>query len=199
MAFSHRTLPRLAPVVPRLSCFSCRRRVTTAAQSRKEGDISSVFVSLSGGPAPVLPSRFSDVKRQLIQGREDKLIASWERLLAALQRETKVVGERGSAIIPSVHYHELPAQLETLQKELKERGVAIIRGVVPKDEARAYKEDVERYVRENPSTKGNVIKSRSRQIKQRPTPSLQRSLLMIRKYSSSTGHPPRSGLARTQI
>ncbi len=128
------------------------RNLTT---SKKEGDISSVFASLSGkAPAP-LPARFADVKRKLIQGREQKIRKSWDRLLKALEKQVKQVEELGSAIIPSVRYDELHDKLPEFQKDLKERGAGVIRGVIPQDEARAYKSDLEEYIKANPSTRGD--------------------------------------------
>jgi len=130
------------------------RTVTTAVTSKKEGDISSVFASLSGkAPAP-LPTRFADVKRKLIQGREEAITASWKRLLRALENETRKIEELGSAIIPSIQYSELNDKLSKFQEALKVRGAGVVRGVVPQEEARAYKNDLEEYIKANPSTKG---------------------------------------------
>jgi hypothetical protein len=43
--------------------------------------------------------------------------------------------------------------------------VAVIRGVIPEDEARSYKFEIEEYARQNPQTRG------------KPSPSPQRTLL----------------------
>jgi hypothetical protein len=131
------------------------RTLATAAASKKEGDISSVFASLSGSAPIPLPPRFADAKRKLIQGRGKAITASWKRLLEALQKEVKTVEKLGSAIIPSIQYGELHDKLPEFSKDLKKRGAGVIRGVVPQDEARAYKTDLEEYIKANPSTKGN--------------------------------------------
>ena len=131
------------------------RPLTTAAvASKKEGDISSVFASLSGKPLVPLPPRFADLKRKLIQGREQEISQSWERLLKALEKQVKQVEKLQSAIIPSIQYNELQDKFLGFQKDLRERGVGVIRGVIPEDEARAYKNDLEEYIKANPSTKG---------------------------------------------
>jgi hypothetical protein len=39
-------------------------------------------------------------------------------------------------------------------EEIRKRGVVVVKGVVPEVEARAYKGEVEEYVRKNPWTKG---------------------------------------------
>ena len=131
-----------------------RRAMATVKQTKKEGDISSVFVSLSGNAPEPLPARFAHVKRTLIEGREEQVKASWIRLLRTLQKKTAEVERLGSAIIPSVKFDEIHATFPTFQKALKETGVGVIRGVVPQEVARSYKDDVERYIKDNPSTKG---------------------------------------------
>lgn len=134
------------------------RSLATAAKSvsrpKKEGDISSVFVSLSGGQAPQLSQRFADLKNHLIRGDESKLSASWQRLLSQLVTQNEQVRTAGPAIVPSIHYDELAQSPTKFAKQVKDRGVAVIRGVVPEDEARSYKSEVEEYVRQNPWTKG---------------------------------------------
>lgn len=152
MAPFSRTLARPLQACARI--IANTRTVTAAVASKKEGDISSVFASLSGkAPAP-LPARFAIVKRKLIQGCEREISESWERLLKALEKQVKQIEELRSAIIPSVKYEELNDKFSDFQKDLKERGAGVIRGVIPQDEARAYKNDLEDYIKANPSTKG---------------------------------------------
>ena len=50
--------------------------------------------------------------------------------------------------------NDLDEDLSSLKEEIRVRGVAVIRGVVPEDEARAYKGRIEEYIRNNPHTKG---------------------------------------------
>lgn len=143
---------RLATTIP-----SAQRTMMMGAQAhqpKKEGDISSVFVSLSGADRPPLPDRFRLIKNSLVAGREDKVIASWNRLLEALRRENELIASRGSAVIPTIEFKDLERDIEKLKPEIQKRGAAVIRGVVPEAEARGYKSEVEEYVKKNPSTKG---------------------------------------------
>tara|TARA_R110002060_G_scaffold11960_2_gene17199 strand:- start:1106 stop:1600 length:495 start_codon:yes stop_codon:yes gene_type:complete len=132
------------------------RHVSTqsVSQSKAEGDISAVFPSLSGLVMEPLPERFTDIKRQLIHGNEERVTESWQRLLKQLASENEIVKQRGPDIIPQIEFEELANAPSDFIREVKKRGVAVIKGVVPESEARAYKSEVEEYVKRNPSTKG---------------------------------------------
>jgi Protein of unknown function (DUF1479) len=131
------------------------RKLTTQTKSKKEGDISSVFVSLSGAANSQLPDRFAKIKQDLLNGREDRVEASWKRLLEKLAVEKADVAEKGPNIIPQIDFKDLSTfPAKSFRKSLKKRGVAVIRGVIPEDEARSYKAQTEDYIRDNPWTKG---------------------------------------------
>lgn len=133
------------------------RSMTTQAQpklQRKEGDISSVFVSLSGVKPEPLPERFANIKRQLIRGHEERLSASWQKLLKQLATENETVKRQGPGIIPQIQFNDLGNASKGFIAETKKRGVAVIKGVIPEEEARGYKTEVEEYVKLNPWTKG---------------------------------------------
>ncbi|KAL2128147.1 hypothetical protein VTI74DRAFT_9607 [Chaetomium olivicolor] len=128
--------------------------MNAAPVSKAEGDISDTFASLSGRKAQPLPDRFRDLKLRLISGHEDAVVASWKRLLSTLREQNDVIARTGPAIIPSVRFSHLQEDLQSLRSEIKKRGVAVIRGVIPEDEARAYKFEIEEYARQNPQTRG---------------------------------------------
>ncbi|MCJ1250967.1 hypothetical protein MMC30_008197 [Trapelia coarctata] len=129
-----------------------KRSVATAA-AKKEGDISSVFVSLSGAAPKPLPPRFASIKTQLIAGHEEEVRDSWVRLLKALREETKVIEESGNAVIPQINYKDIDKPSEGFSRQHKDRGVALVRGVVSEDQAIQWKKDIQDYVRRNPHTK----------------------------------------------
>lgn len=134
--------------------FLQRRTATSEAAPKDEGDISSVFRSLSGSDeSEKLPQRFADIKRGLVTDR-DALHASWDRLLRRLKHETETVKLQGSACIPQINYADIHRAPEDFHAALRKRGVAVVRQVVPELEARAFKEETERYVAANPSTRG---------------------------------------------
>lgn len=142
---------------PRSSTILLRRSMTTASPSaatKKEGDISDSFVSLSGGDQPPLPDRFRELKCDLVRGREREISDSWFRLLRELRKENELIAQKGSDIVPQVEYADLEGGIEHLKGEIKKRGALVVRGVVPEAEARGYKEEIEEYVKKNPSTRG---------------------------------------------
>ncbi|KAF4951888.1 hypothetical protein FSARC_12794 [Fusarium sarcochroum] len=113
-----------------------KRHMTAAAQaSKREGDISDAFTSLSGAKREPLPDRFRQLKVDLVNGREKQVVESWKRLLRELKKENEIVAKKGPA------------------EEIRKRGAVVVKGVIPEAEARAYKDEVEEYVRKNPSTR----------------------------------------------
>lgn len=74
----------------------CRRAASTL--TKEAGDISSVFPSLSGKQAEPLPPRFGELKKSLIRGNEDAIVASWQRLMASLRREIDEIRSKGSKV-----------------------------------------------------------------------------------------------------
>nr|POF12274.1 uncharacterized protein ybiu [Quercus suber] len=137
-----------------LGCRTITTSLSRRGAAKKEGDISSVFVSLSGnGAAPKLAERFAMIKSGLVDGNEEKLTASWIRLLERLAKENELVKAKGPAIIPQIDFSDLDKVTPEQMAEVRHRGTAVIRGVVPEHEARAYKSEIEEYVRANPWTK----------------------------------------------
>ncbi|KAK4224104.1 hypothetical protein QBC38DRAFT_371798 [Podospora fimiseda] len=129
--------------------------MTSIPSNKREGDISDSFASLSGKPSSPLPDRFRQLKISLAKSHETSIITSWSRLLQTLRRENDLISRSGPSIIPSIPYSSnLISDLHSHKSEIQKRGVAVIHGVIPEDEARAYKFEVEEYVRQNPQTKG---------------------------------------------
>lgn len=123
---------------------------------RKEGDISSVFRSLSGGEDVPLPPRFADVKRSILErgSSRDAVQASWNRLLEQLRHETEIIKANKTTIIPEIQFSDISKPSAEFDEAFRKRGVAVVRQVVPENEARGYKEEAQKYIAANPSTKG---------------------------------------------
>ena len=131
-----------------------RRKMASHAKVKREGDISSVFNSLSGMKTQPLNESFGILKKQLIAGHEKEVEASWKRLLKRLAVEIEIVAQKGTLAVPQIDIKDIPMTSKAFEEELKFRGVGVIKGVIPRDEARAYKSEVEDYVKANPWTKG---------------------------------------------
>lgn len=127
-----------------------------SSQGKREGDISDSFASLSGLHSTPLPDRYRQLKLSLVADHDEaQIVASWRRLLDVLRTENDIIARLGPDVIPSLRFSHLDEDLKHQRAELKKRGVAVVRGVIPRDEARAYKDQVEAYVAQNKdATKG---------------------------------------------
>ncbi|PNH28634.1 hypothetical protein VD0004_g441 [Verticillium dahliae] len=108
-------------------------------------------VSFYGNEPIPLPSRFAGVKRRLITGHEAAVEASWRRLLVALAREIDEIQRRGAELIPTIHFNDIndPVRVDAFAHRLKRYGVAVIRGVVPEDEAKEWVQETREYLDTN--------------------------------------------------
>jgi len=134
---------------------------TAAPQPRKripklEGDISSVFASLAGDKTDELPSRFAELKREIIGEHGDAILASWKRLIPVVEEKVREANERGPSIFPEVQFSDIqrnnidPAMID----RIKQTGVCIVRNAIPKNEIIEILADVRKYIKDNPTTKG---------------------------------------------
>ena len=131
------------------------RTAATQAQKRA-GDISDAFVSLSGHKFEPLTPEYADLKGRLIRGHETEVRDSWERLLRYLREEIPLIVELGSKVIPEIDFKDVDHAPEAFSNELRKRGVAVVRGVIPEQEALQWKEELREYILQNPQTKGRT-------------------------------------------
>ncbi|KAK4503727.1 hypothetical protein PRZ48_004642 [Zasmidium cellare] len=128
------------------------RNAGTTTQKR-EGDISDAFASLSGLTFKPLEPRFAELKAQMIAGNEEGLYDSWNRLLASLREEIPLIAEKGPTIVPEIDFKDIDNASEEFKAEHRKRGVAVIRNVVPEQEALVMKKELREYLEANPWTK----------------------------------------------
>lgn len=105
-----------------------------------------------------LPKRFAQVKADLVSSNETAVAESWTRLLKQLRQEVAAIAEAKCTVIPTIDFQDLeaPATRNTFLDDLKHRGAAVIRNVVPEDEARAMKRDLDTYIADNPHTRASA-------------------------------------------
>jgi hypothetical protein len=129
------------------------RNAATSTQSKREGDISDAFASLSGMQFKQLDPRFAEIKQNLVVGHEEALHASWNRLLASLREEIPLIREQKSKVIPEIDFKDIDAASPEFRAEHKKRGVAVIRNVLPEQEVLHLKQELREYIASNPHTK----------------------------------------------
>ena len=134
-------------------------QISATPSSKSTGDISSVFPSLTDNVASPLPPRFAALKARLIAGHEDRLRAGWHELLESLKRDKEIIRTWGGALIPEIQYRDIddPQKRTKFRDSLRQRGVAVIRGVVSEREALDWKELLFRYIKTNPQVRGRLL------------------------------------------
>lgn len=106
---------------------------------------------------PSLPKRFAQVKADLVSSNETAIAESWSRLLTQLRHEVAAIAEAKSPVIPTIDFQDLdaPVRRDAFLEDLKVRGSAVIRNVVPEDEALAMKRDLDTYIADNPHSRSS--------------------------------------------
>jgi hypothetical protein len=163
--------------------FATQLRTAATQSQKRAGDISDAFASLSGQEFKPLTPEYADLKGRLIKGRENEVRESWERLLRELREEIPLIVELGSKVIPEINFKDIDNAPETFNSELRKRGVAVVRDVVPENEALQWKEDLREYIRQNPQTKGRNVHYNA----EIQTNHVQHFLPITLKSSSCTG------------
>ena len=132
-----------------------KRTAATGATStsKKEGDISDAFASLSGMDFKPLDSRFASLKSRLVAGNEEALHASWNRLLASLREEIPLIASLGPRIVPEIDFRDIDNASPEFRAEHRKRGVAVIRNVLPEQEALDLKQELREYIAANPQVR----------------------------------------------
>ncbi|KAL7419631.1 hypothetical protein Q5752_005544 [Cryptotrichosporon argae] len=125
-------------------------------KARAEGDIGSVFASLTGEAEQPLEPRFLDLKREIIgdAANQARLVDSWARLTARLAQRADEVARKKQAVIPTVAYDALVAGDAAAVDVIKACGTAVVTGVVSEQQALDWLDEIRDYVRANPQVRG---------------------------------------------
>ena len=129
------------------------------ARVRPDGDISSVFDSFTQTSKP-LDGRFSDIKKALVRD-PDSLKESWIRVKKALKDGIQEIKELGEGAIPQLNFEELDQLSDEKRAEIHKRGVVVIKGVGPKQEAKSWDAELRNYILANPQTRGFPLERKS--------------------------------------
>lgn len=97
-----------------------------------------------------LTQRFTTLKESLVSGNESALVSSWQRLLCRLPEEIDLVASAGSQIIPTINFGDITSQpcAQRFLSDLRERGVGVIRNVIPRDVVLEWNQEAEEYLRQ---------------------------------------------------
>lgn len=99
----------------------------------------------------ILDDRYKTLKKDLVERcGEERLQASWVRLVEAFEKEIQLINEKGPEIIPQINFSTiLKNNLKfpsTFADAIRKRGCVVIRNVVDSNEALKYKDDVQQYL-----------------------------------------------------
>lgn len=123
--------------------------------SKPEGDISSVFASLSGDEMNrPLDKRFEKLKEELIRGHENEVERSWTRLLSSLKSEISSMDRLKASIIPQFNLNQLSDLSDDQRETIRKRGVVLIRSVLKMEDSLDLKARTQEYIKKNPQSKG---------------------------------------------
>ncbi|KAI0151632.1 DUF1479-domain-containing protein [Xylariaceae sp. FL1272] len=112
---------------------------------------------LDSEPIALAP-RFATMKRNMIACREKQVAESFYRLLRQLRKETETIASCGSDIIPVIDYFDIQnsAKVAAFKKAVQNRGVAVIRHVIPPTVAQSWKEETTDYISDSPQMRGHL-------------------------------------------
>ncbi|KAK7036527.1 hypothetical protein VNI00_011724 [Paramarasmius palmivorus] len=120
---------------------------TPPRAEKKEGDISDVFSSLKDSVSNDLPPRFSQLKKDLWN---DTMSQSWKEILGELEVKTEEIASLGPEAVPRVSYEEIRTGLSNEKlARVKDAGVVVVTGAVPREEALAWKKSIRDYAAAN--------------------------------------------------
>jgi hypothetical protein len=151
-------------------------------------------------PGPIqLTPRFTALKESLTSGRESAITSSWQRLLRELPREIDEISDLGSQAIPTISFADTtkPQHAEHFLRDLRHRGVGVIRNVVSRETALAWSQETHEYTNQNPQARppssrdapSQEVYWSPAQVKARAHPNLlaaQKFAMSIRKSSDPT-------------
>ncbi|EAQ90288.1 hypothetical protein CHGG_02223 [Chaetomium globosum CBS 148.51] len=136
--------PTTSSTPPALSSASDPADTTGSSSAAMEPPVLSFY-----GKEPVpLPSRFGQIKRSLVAGREKEIEASWARLIKALRDDVEDIASRGSSLTPSIDFGDIhnPDARAAFSRDLKRYGLGLVRGVVPRDDAQVAIDETVKYL-----------------------------------------------------
>ncbi|EGO26082.1 hypothetical protein SERLADRAFT_447357 [Serpula lacrymans var. lacrymans S7.9] len=99
-----------------------------------------------------LPERYAELKRHVLADVDHAaLLESWREVLEEVGNSAEEIISRGGDVIPRVSYADIEKGLSEAQiHAIKNTGVVVVTGGVPKDEALGWKQSIKDYIASNP-------------------------------------------------
>ncbi|ODV67138.1 DUF1479-domain-containing protein [Hyphopichia burtonii NRRL Y-1933] len=131
-----------------------------------------------------LDPRFAALKAKLVDPqKQEAVVASWKRLLKALEKENQKIIENGTAYVPTVEWkdivandYELPASASS---EFKTKGSMMVKGVIEKNQVDQWFDELVTFCKEHPETAGYTF----------PNPTSWYNLFWCKPQSEARSHP----------
>ncbi|KZT05445.1 DUF1479-domain-containing protein [Laetiporus sulphureus 93-53] len=115
---------------------------------KKEGTVKDISDKPMDEPEE-LPPRFAALKRDICTNPA-AMEKTWRSVLKELEGAVAEIEQKGADVIPQVAYSDIVRGLSDEQiKDIKHRGVVIVKGGVPCDEALVWKESITDYIARN--------------------------------------------------
>jgi hypothetical protein len=118
-------------------------------------------------PGPIqLTPRFTTLKEGLTSNKESAVSASWQRLLGRLPEEIDAVSFLGSQVIPTINFKDTtnPEQSKDFLRDLRQRGVGVIRNVIPKETASTWSREADEYLKQGSSNRSASTQPQSQDV-----------------------------------
>lgn len=131
-----------------------------------------------------LEARFLDVKKSLVKKEDIEAVKeSWKRVILALENEAKICQEEGSKRVPVFHWDDIVKNDYKLNKQqsalFKERGCAMVKGVVDRPQIDKWFEELCQFSKDNPETAGYTF----------PNPTSWYNLFWTKPQNEARSHP----------
>ncbi|KAJ7181019.1 DUF1479-domain-containing protein [Mycena filopes] len=132
-----------------MSAMSSPSLETGPRRPKQPADISDAFSSLSSPDKKnVFPPSFAELKRTIWT---DGLIQTWKEVLEELEVSAAQIAERVDSMIPSVTMESIQNGLSAEElANIRTAACVVVRGVIPKEEVLAWKQDIRDYVAAHP-------------------------------------------------
>ncbi|TFK22748.1 DUF1479-domain-containing protein [Coprinopsis marcescibilis] len=110
--------------------------------------------------AAELPVRFAELKQAIAKSYPDfeqRITQAWKEIIEQLEEFSKVIQKEGSSYVPQVNFKDLGALSEEQIAKIRRVGTVVIKDIVDDEHAIAWRESLEKFVKDNPDVQGSPV------------------------------------------